>query len=163
MAKSALIVGLGDIKVSQDPQTTIRAIGLGSCIGIIAVAPRRRVAGMAHVVLPQSTIDLEKAKTKPGYFADTAVEALLEAFKPFGVRNPRELMVKMAGGASIMDQNRTFDIGKRNILAVRKSLMKNRLVPIAEDVGLNFSRTVWIDVATGLTYIRTAGKPEWEL
>jgi chemotaxis protein CheD len=163
MANAPLIVGLGDIKVSKDPQAIIRAIGLGSCIGIIAVSPRRRVAGMAHVVLPQSSIDPKKAEQKPGYFADTAVEGLLEAFKPFGVRNPRELMVKIAGGASIMDQNRAFDIGKRNILAVKKALMKNRLVPIAEDVGRNFSRTVWIDVATGLTYIRTAGKPEWEL
>lgn len=163
MATSTLIVGLGDIKVSKDPEATIRAIGLGSCIGIIAVSPRRRVAGMAHVVLPQSTVDPRKAAEKPGYFADTAVEALIAAFAPFGVRNPRELMVKIAGGASIMDQNRAFDIGKRNILAVRKSLMKNRLVPIAEDVGKNMSRTVWIDVSNGLTYIKTAGKPEWEL
>ena len=163
MPKSTLVVGLGDIKVSKNPNDIIKAYALGSCIGIVAIATRMRVMGLAHVVLPNSKTDPDKARLKPGYFANTAVPALLKEFERRGLRSPRELMIKLVGGASIMDQNRTFDIGKRNLLAVRKELWKNKLVPVAENVGLDFSRTVVATVDTLGVSVVSPGREVSEL
>lgn len=157
------MVGLGGIHASKTPGDVIKTMALGSCIGIIAVAPRLRAVGMAHIVLPHSRTNLEKAATTPGYFADTGIPALLEHFQRLGLLNPRELVFKLAGGASVMDPNSTFDIGKRNILSCRKELWKHRLAAIAEDIGGNFSRTVWVEVDTGRMYLQSPGKGRWEL
>lgn len=157
------IVGLGDLHASKTPGTVIKSVGLGSCVAVVAVAPKHRAVGLLHVVLPNSRVDPEKAQQIPGYFADTGIGALLDAFKKLGVTNPKDLVIKLAGGASVMDANRTFDIGKRNILASRKMLWKHHMAAIAEDVGGNYSRTVWVEVDTGRVYIESPGRGRWEL
>ena len=62
-----------------------------------------------------------------------------------------------------MDPNGTFNIGKRNVLAIRKILWKLRLGARKEDVGDNFSRTVSVDVDTGKVLISSPKRGEWEL
>ena len=163
MEKSKLVVGLGGVQSSNKPHTIIKTMALGSCVGVIAVAPRYRAVGMVHVVLPDSKIDLQKATDIPGYFADTGIPTLLEDFKQYGVRSYHDLVIKLTGGASVMDTNKTFDIGKRNVLACRKILWRNRMAAIAEDVGGTFSRTVWVEVDTGRVFVESPGRGRWEL
>ena len=62
-----------------------------------------------------------------------------------------------------MDPNETFKIGKRNVLAIRKTLWRFRLGAIAEDVGGNISRSVAVDMNTGKVIISSPGRGEWEL
>lgn len=157
------IVGLGDLYASKTPGIIIKSVGLGSCVGVVAVAPKYRAVGLWHVVLPSSKIDREKAAEIPGYFADSGIGAFINEFKKLGVASHKDLIIKLAGGASVMDSNATFDIGKRNILASRKALWKNHMAAIAEDVGGNFSRTVWVEVDTGRVYIESPGRGRWEL
>ncbi|CAM2068212.1 putative chemoreceptor glutamine deamidase CheD [Sulfidibacter corallicola] len=163
MKENMHLVGLGGIYASKTAGETIKTMALGSCVGVIAVAPRLRAVGMVHIVLPDSKIDRQKAETVPGYFADSGIPALLDAFKKLGVKSPRELVIKLAGGAAVMKENNTFDIGKRNILACRKTLWKNHMAAIAEDVGGSFSRTVWVEVDTGRMFIQSPGRGRWEL
>lgn len=158
-----MIVGLGDLYASKTPGITIKTLALGSCVGVIAIAPKLRAVGLWHVVLPSSRVDAEKAATVPGYFADSGIDVFLHEFRKLGVLSHKDLIIKLAGGASVMDANATFDIGKRNILAVRKALWKNHMAAIAEDVGGNYSRTVWIEVDTGRVYIQSPGRGRWEL
>lgn len=40
-----------------------------------------------HVALPESAMDLELAKERPGYFADTGIQALLREMERYGYRN----------------------------------------------------------------------------
>ena len=157
------IVGLGELHASKTPGTIIKTMALGSCVGVIAVAPKYRAVGLLHIVLPSSKIDLERATVLPGYFADTGIMALLEEFKKLGVRSNGELIIKLAGGASVMEANKIFDIGKRNLLATRKTLWKNHMAAIAEDVAGNYSRTVWVEVDTGRVFIESPGRGRWEL
>ena len=157
------IVGLGGIHVSRSPGEIIKTMALGSCIGVVMVAPKQRAVGMAHIVLPESKIDMERARDVPGYFADSGIQALIEEFRKFDVKSNRDLVVKLAGGASVMDANRTFDIGKRNVLACRKALWRNHMAAIAEDVGGSFSRTVWVEVNTGRVFVTSPGRGRWEL
>ena len=69
-------------------------------------------------------------------------------------------IVKMIGGASMINASDAFGIGKRNVLAIKKILWKLRLGAKAEDVGGTISRTVEIEVATGRVAIISPNRPK---
>ena len=122
---------------------------------------------MVHVALPDSSIDTSTRPTsKPGYFADLGIPALIELMQTMGC-TPRGkstgFSVKIAGGANVMRSNDTFQIGKRNILTVKKILWSYGLAPIAEDVGGNISRTVTVDVDTGIVTLSSPAKGKWNI
>ena len=62
-----------------------------------------------------------------------------------------------------MDPHNTFNIGKRNVLAIRKMLWRYRLGAIAEDVEGGISRSVTIDLGTGKVTISSPGRGDWKL
>lgn len=138
-------------------------MALGSCVAVIFLDPVNRSVGLLHVALPESSINEAKSIEKPGMFADTGIPALLKEMSKLGYVPGGKLIVKLAGGATIMDPKSTFNIGKRNILAVKKILWKYRLGALAEDVGDNFSRTVSIDCSNGKVTISSPGRGEWKL
>jgi len=159
-----VIVGIGDMAVSKEPGAIIKTLALGSCVALVMYDPVAHCAGMAHVALPDSTVADAKAKIKPGYFADTAVPALLKAMMAEGALPPaKKWIIKLAGGANVMDPNNTFCIGKRNVLALRKALWALGLGPRAEDVGGNFSRTVSLETDSGKMRLSSPGRADWEI
>jgi chemotaxis protein CheD len=95
-------------------------------------------------------------------FADSGIHSMLRALSLKGV-NPRRSVVKLAGGASVMNCVDIFEIGKRNYLAAKKVLWKEGLLISAEAVGGAVSRTVRLDVETGKFFIREAGGSDVEL
>ena len=150
-------VGVGEIAVSKNPDNVL-VTSLGSCVAVIMLAPAICAAGIAHVALPSSNVNVEQARIKPGYYADTGIPMLLaEMDRVHGGRRGR-LLVKLVGGANIMDPNSTFDIGKRNILAIKKILWENRLGVLVEDIGEDISRNVRVMVDTGKVIVKTLGK-----
>jgi len=156
-------VDIGGVYASRRPDEKIKTMALGSCIGVIAIAPRLGAAGLLHIALPDSSINARKAADKPGYFADTGIPELLRLMKRLGCTGPRDLIIKLAGGAQILDKNNTFNIGNRNLLAVRKILWDYRLGPSAMDVGGSISRTVTVDPISGKVFLSSPGRGEWEL
>jgi SAM-dependent methyltransferase len=68
-----LLVGMGETKVSKTQP--LSALGLGSCIGLLAYCPLSGVAGMAHIMLPEAFPN--QPIPLPGKFADTALPHLL--------------------------------------------------------------------------------------
>ncbi|MDH4225679.1 MAG: chemotaxis protein CheD, partial [Deltaproteobacteria bacterium] len=54
-------------------------------MSVILLDSTTKTAGMVHIALPESEINPEKAKSMPGYFADTGVEALMEQMAREGV------------------------------------------------------------------------------
>jgi len=157
-----IIVGVGEIGVSAAPGDILKTFALGSCVAVIAFARRQGVAGLLHVALPHSKTDPDLALEKPGYFADTGIPALLTALAGYKCRPP-SLVVRLVGGANIMDADQRFDIGRRNLLGVKKHLWRYQLGPLAEDVGGQIGRTVTVFVGTGVVRISSPGKGEWEL
>lgn len=154
-------VGIGDICVSASPDDLIKTYALGSCVAVLVYDKVSRVAGMIHIALPESKVNEEKGRAKPGYFADTGIPILLQKFGAAG-GNQRKAQFKLAGGASILDEKRTFDIGRRNVIAIKRQLWKFGLGVIAEDVGGKISRTVSISPASGEITISNAQKT-WTL
>ncbi len=156
-------VGIGELAVSRNPNHVIKTMALGSCVGVMLHDPKSGCAGLLHIALPDSSINLKRAKEKPGSFADTGIPVLLRAMRKVGYDGKSRLIVKLAGGASIMDPNNTFNIGKRNILAVKKILWGYRLGAVGEDLAGAISRSVSIDVSTGIVSITSPGRGKWEI
>ncbi|MFU8819562.1 MAG: chemotaxis protein CheD [Desulfurivibrio sp.] len=160
------IVGVGEFAVSANPGEVIKTFALGSCVAVIFLHKPSRSVGLIHVALPDSKINPEIVSKRPGYFADTGIPAIIKemvALTGAGSNLAKGMVVKMTGGANVMDTNNTFNIGKRNILALKKILWPLGMGPVSEDVGGGFSRTVAATVASGRVFITCAGKGEWEL
>jgi chemotaxis protein CheD len=103
-----------------------------------------------------------KAEKNPFMFADTGIPLLFRSAYQLGADKKR-LVVTVAGGAQMMDIQGTFNIGKRNCLAMRKILWKAGVLVQAEHLGGMVSRTVRLEVRTGKVMLREAGQPEQEL
>ncbi|MDY7001637.1 MAG: chemotaxis protein CheD [Thermodesulfobacteriota bacterium] len=160
----SIVLGVGDFGVSKTPDEVIKTFALGSCVAVMLLHPRTKSVGMVHVALPDSKINLERARERPGYFADTGIPALVEAMAKVGASgNGRDFIVKLAGGAKVMDAGNTFNIGKRNVLAIKKILWKKGMGAVAEDVGGTISRTVAVSVDTGKILLSSAARGEWEI
>ena len=156
-----VVIGVGGIGASNTPGELVKTYALGSCVGLILIDTKVNAVGMVHVALPNSEINIQKSKMTPGYFADTGIPSLLQLMAGKGSRRDgRGLLVKMAGGASILDSNHTFDIGKRNILTIKKILWRYGMGSLAEDVGGNHSRTVSVYVDTKEVVISTCGRED---
>ena len=154
-------VGIGEWVVSKDPADCIKTYALGSCVAVCIYDVKARIAGMIHVALPESSIDPEKARSLPGYFADVGLPLMIEEMKKGGATR-EGVWVKLIGGSSVMDPGSLFDIGKRNILAVKRVLWKSSLGPLAEDLGGDISRTVSLNVVDGETTV-SSGQRVWKL
>jgi chemotaxis protein CheD len=150
------VVSISDIKVSDREDETIITYSLGSCIGMAVFDPVRKIGGMIHYMLPASKIAPEKAKANPAMFADTGVPVLLNHLLQNGAEKSR-LLIKIAGGAQLMDDNKVFNIGERNLLMLRKILWANNLLIKAQHVGGAVARTLKLEIATGRVTVRFQG------
>ena len=159
---SDLIVGISDIKISNAPNDVIITYALGSCIGISVYDPVAKVGGLLHYMLPDSTLDEKKAKDNPAMFADTGIPSLFKACYSLGAEK-RRMIVRVAGGASILDDTNFFRIGQKNTMAMRKIFWKNNVMITSEDTGANHNRTVRLEMITGKTFVRTSGGEMKEL
>jgi chemotaxis protein CheD len=151
------VVDIADFAVADDRHQTLITYSLGSCIGVSIWDPEAAVGGMIHYMLPESSLSPEKAKANPAMFADTGIPALFRAAYEKGAVKKR-LIVKVAGGSQLLDDNGTFNIGKRNYIALRKIFWKNGVLIDSENVGGSISRTLKLEVGTGRVTIKTRGK-----
>lgn len=156
-----VIVDIAAIEVSHDPDVTLVTYALGSCIAVIIHDPVTKAAGMIHYMLPLSSTNPEKAKVKPAMFADTGVPILFHSMYRLGCRK-EDLVVKVAGGGQIYDDQGLFEIGKRNYTLLRRMLWKTNVLIAAEDVGGAKSRTVFIETESGRCSVKSGGS-EYEL
>ncbi len=152
------VVGVADMKVAKRPGDSIITYALGSCLGITLYDPVAKVGGLLHIMLPLSTIDSQKAAQNPFMFVDTGVPKLFLSCYQAGAQKQR-CIVKVAGGASTKSQGGEdhFQIGKRNIMMLKKLLWKNSVMLKAQEVGGTVSRTMTLDIDTGEVTLQTGG------
>ena len=77
-----VVVGVGDMAVSNNPQMVLSTYALGSCVGIVAYDSVMKVGGLLHILLPDSTLSPQKAAAQPGGKASNASSSSVI----FGVR-----------------------------------------------------------------------------
>lgn len=153
-----LVVGVGDGRVSRDPDVVLVTYALGSCIALTMHDPVSGAGGLAHFMLPESAIAPARAEANPWMFADTAIPLLLRKLAALGAEK-RRLAVRAAGGARVIDDNGIFNIGKRNCLAMRRILWKAGVMLQEEATGGAVSRSVRLEIGTG-RYSLLAARPE---
>ena len=151
-----IVVGVADMKVSNEPGVVLVTYSLSSCIGLAIHDPVAQVGGMLHYMLPESSIDGRKAKKNPYMFGDTGIPALFREAYKLGAKKNR-LRVIVVGGAQILDQKGLFNIGKRNYTVLRKLFWKNNVMTDFEDVGGNVNRTLRLEIETGQAWLKISG------
>lgn len=153
------VVGIADMKISNNKDDILITYALGSCLGISIHDPIANVGGLLHIMLPLSSIDTEKASQNPYMFVDTGVpELFLQSYKA-GAKKER-LIVKVAGGAcsSMVQDEDFFNIGKRNFIMLRKLLWKNGVLLKSFDVGGSDSRIMFLEIGTGNVFLKINGE-----
>lgn len=152
-----IIIGVSDMKVSNDPRDTLITYSLGSCVGVIIYDPTVKVGGLLHFMLPESELDKDKAQKNPYMFADTGIPSLFKQSYKLGAVKQR-MRVVVVGGAQVLDQKGFFNIGKRNYMAVRKIFWKNKVMVDYEDIGGSVNRTVKLDIGSGDVWLKVSGR-----
>lgn len=146
-------VAMADLNVTGSPDS-LRTTGLGSCVGVAIYDPMKKIAGLAHVMLPEAKgVPENQAK-----YADTAIPLLITKMAEQGA-SPSRMVAKLAGGAqmfSFAGANDLMRIGPRNVEAVKLSLQTYRIPVLVEDTGGNCGRTVEFFAEDGSYVIRTA-------
>ena len=160
--KKNLVVGVADMVASNDANAELVTYSLGSCLGVTVYDPLKKVGGLLHLMLPESRIAPEKAVTSPFMFVDTGVPQLFKTFYNLGGDRTRAV-IRVTGGAQFLDDNRTFNIGERNVRAFEEIIARNGLVIQARDLGGFNSRTLRFDLATGKVTLHSPGSPAREL
>jgi chemotaxis protein CheD len=155
-------VGMADLKVCSAPDG-LTTLGLGSCVGIAMRDPVKGIGGLAHIMLPDSTIIKDNANRYK--FADTGIDDLISQLLAMGANRAR-LESKIAGGAQMFafsSKSSSIQVGARNVEAVKAKLTSLRIPILAEDTGQNFGRTVVYYPENGSFLIRAVGKDSYTI
>ena len=140
-----LTIGISDLKVCRPPDVLV-TYALGSCVGICLLDSAAGVGGLSHIMLPDSTQATNGAATP----------MLIREMVKLGASRNR-IKAKIAGGAVMFaTASERFNIGERNIQAVKAALRREGIPIVAEDTGLNYGRTVFFYPETGIMEIRAA-------
>lgn len=149
-----VIVGVGDMAVSNNPQVILSTYALGSCIGVIAYDSVTKVGGILHFMLPDSAISRDKAAKQPAMFGDTGLPLFFRAL--IGMKaDPHRMRIFVAGGAGMLAGQDPFKIGERNSVVTFDYLTKYGLSIRQRDTGGSINRTVHLEVGTGATNLKT--------
>ena len=151
-------VGMADMNLCSAPDA-ITTLGLGSCVGIVLYDAAKKLCGMVHVMLPDST--QIRNNQNLAKFADTGIEALLGELLKMGA-NRRCITAKIAGGAQMFafsTNNDMLRVGERNVEATKRKLAQLGIPILAEDTGLTYGRTIEFYPENGNLIIKAVGKP----
>lgn len=143
------ILGVGEYYISGNLSDIIKIYGLASCIGLVLYCPSIKVLAMAHILLPNSDINLDLSKISPAYFADTGVDFLVKSLLTNYPVTKNDIVASMFGGAEARTKTDLFNIGARNAQTVKQKLEENGIKLALSHIGGNYSRTIEVSVSTG--------------
>ena len=158
---NTIVIGISDLNVAKSSDVLV-TYALGSCVGICLYDPVAKVAGLSHIMLP-TIVDFPNTTTAREKYADTAIEILLQKMLNTGATRVR-MRAKIAGGAQMfaaVNNSSLSGIGERNVIAVKKELLRLKIPLVAEDTGKNYGRSVFFDADEGIMKVKSVNKGEW--
>lgn len=148
-----IVVGVGDMAVSNNGQVILSTYALGSCVGVVAYDAFCKVGGILHLMLPDSTISPEKAAIQPAMFANTGLPLFFRSL--VGLKaDPRRLRLLLAGGASVVSGSDPFKIGERNNGVTLEYLKRYNFTVRSADLGGSINRTLHLEMSTGTVTVK---------
>ena len=165
MEKCDVIIGIAQLHVSKAPGRIV-TIGLGSCVGVTLYDSVNHIGGMVHIMLSDSTkfaINRMGGEIlNKGKYADTGIEELLTQMIAAGA-SKSNIVAKIAGGAQmfeIKEGNDILSIGEKNIEAVKATLAGKGIPIVGEDTGMDYGRTIELNLDDGNLLVRTVTQKE---
>lgn len=149
-----IIIGLGDYAVSANHGDIIKTFSLASCVAVTMYSHAKGILGMAHIVLPDSSINRSYSRIKPTYYANTGILFLLDSLGKKWHCQKKELEVSIFGGADSTYSQDVFQTGRKNIEMVKYTLAANRIAVRFEDTGGHLGRHISADVGTGIVKVK---------
>ena len=150
-------VNFSAMKISCNPVETLVAFSIGSGVGVAIYDAVCGAGGILNFILPDSTKanGVDPARV-PFMFADTGIPAFIAALSQQGVQPGRSKVV-IAGGAQVMNQTAMFNIGQKNLEALKTGLDRYGLKIHHENSGGTSSRTLTLEIASGCSSIEIFG------
>ena len=148
-APQVFTVDLGEVAVTDDRNTSLIAHALGSGVAVCLWDPETRVAGILHVLLPDSDKHGELVQAHPAWFADTGVPLLLQIATNYGCQRSRSLIYLLGGAEVDGAMLPRVQVGRRNIVAARKALWSAGVLITREINGGDVARSLALSVCTG--------------
>ncbi|MDD5094512.1 MAG: chemotaxis protein CheD [Dehalococcoidia bacterium] len=151
-------VGMGKGIVASAPQV-VSCLGIGSCVVIILYDAKRRIGGVAHIMLPDSN-SLHN-HYPPYQCADTAIATLLRRLRSMGAAQ-QDVVARMIGGARMFacSNGSGPGIGEQNIGSLRQILGREQIPLSGEEVGGSYGRNIEFYLDSGRVIVTTAGEKE---
>ena len=145
--KSIIDVNTGEVQVS-DRGDILRSLAIGSCIVVAAYDSKKRVAGMAHIMLPGRAPKKELQKNK---YAVNAIANMLEMMAKAGSRS-KDIEACLVGAGNVL-QKPDETICKDNIQSVIRSLIHEGVTIVGSVLGGTKRKGISLDAEAGkITY-----------
>ena len=135
----------GEYQVSDDPRLVLTTL-LGSCVAACIRDPDIGVGGMNHFLLPDGG-------GGSGRYGSYAMELLINEMLKSGARR-ESLQAKIFGGAQVMANFTTMNVGERNASFVLDYLKTERIPIVVKDVLGAHPRKVCFLPASGKAMVK---------
>ncbi len=144
-----VVTGLGDEILTSSP--------LGSCIAVIAYDIKRKIGGIAHVMLPGSSYKTEGNNNNNKYAVD-GINSLLD--KLLNLKSQiRDIRICLIGGANVLRKEDDF-IAETLVTSVVKIIGEKKIKICASSLGGFERRTGRIEMKTGNVFFTIGGSAE---
>ncbi|MBN1412527.1 MAG: chemotaxis protein CheD [Spirochaetales bacterium] len=151
-------VQTGEVKIGYK-RCILSSAAIGSCIAIILVDYKNKLAGIAHIMLPG--IAPQNANGLLTRYAFNGIIELLGGLQRLGAER-ESLAAVLAGGANVLaDPSDT--ICRDNILSVKKLCASLKLEIKAQSLGGTRRRKVRVDVQRSHVLCSIGDRPEFLL
>lgn len=149
------LVGMAQIGVTME-RGILRTL-LGSCVGVVLYERKRKLLGLAHVVMPDSL-----GRSQPvGKYADTAIPETIRRLEALSGVSRLALSAKIAGGANMfahVTPVATRPIGDQNMAAIERILMALDIPIVGRHLGGTVGRRLVADAESGSVEIHIVGQ-----
>lgn len=148
-----IIVKSGEVKFSSQP-AVFTSTGIGSCVVLFIYDPKRKIGGVAHIMLPGKETD--RVVIRKAVFANTAPAYLVEKLVENGAERVN-LRAKIIGGGNMFhwaDAEGMRNLGRSNIEQVKRELLKEKIYLAAEESGGSSGKTVKCFTHNGQVHIK---------
>jgi chemotaxis protein CheD len=164
--QSTTQVEQGIIQVTNQKAAVLIIPNIGTAVAVVIYDVQNKIGGIAHIVLPDSSLTNNGNDQLPGKYANRAIPKLLEMYTEMGGQK-RTLIVRMVGGAQLFNfgggGGNILNIGARNATAIRAAMSKLGFAIEKADTGGNKGKALRFVMATGQLYVKQIGGEEYLL
>ena len=132
---------------------TVLTTVLGSCVAACILDTDNGVAGMNHFMLPEEGDAVSRDAVESMRYGAYAMDVLIRELIRSGARRER-LQAKVFGGAAVLANMTTLNIGDRNADFVLRYLKAERISVAAQDLRGQHARRVCFMPASGKAVVR---------